>query len=129
VPLFKKRATVPGHPGTAEHARNSTNELMLFMGDEKTRGQYDSLLAKVKTFRRSQQTSKLSQEEITSFEKDRETLLNNPVAARISGCAGRVALDAESIQQYVNKNARTRTHSNGGRFEWWKLRPWCGCHH
>src|SRR5512133_3174562 len=71
-----------------------------FLGDEKTRGQYEDLVNKGQALQQKQQNSvPLSGEEIADFEQHRDAVLNNPVA--------RGFLDAQeelhSVQQSVNK--------------------------
>src|ERR1700682_6085129 len=52
-----------------------------FMGDEKTRAQYDGLMAKGQELQQKQQMSlPLTGEEISAFEQSRDALLKNPVA-------------------------------------------------
>src|SRR5205085_4697773 len=60
--------------------RDIRQRIDAFMGDEKARQQYDALTAKGQSLQEKQQTGRLTQDEISSFEKDRETLFNNPVA-------------------------------------------------
>src|SRR4051794_386852 len=71
-----------------------------FMGDDKTRAQYDSLMAKGQALQEKQQNSlPLGGQEVSDFETQREALLNNPVA--------RGFLDAQEelhqVQQSINQ--------------------------
>ena len=53
-----------------------------FMGDEKTRAQYDGLAVKGQALQQKQQLSlPLTGEEVSDFEQHREALLTNPVAS------------------------------------------------
>src|SRR6476646_9395350 len=52
-----------------------------FMGDEKSRAQYEGLVAKGQALQQKEQMSEqLSRDEINDFEKHREAVFNNPVA-------------------------------------------------
>src|SRR6267154_5934857 len=75
-----------------------------FVGDEKARAQYDSLMAKGQALQQKQQSSMpLSGEEISEFEQHREELLNNPVARGFLDAQEELHTVQESIHQYVNK--------------------------
>jgi cell fate (sporulation/competence/biofilm development) regulator YlbF (YheA/YmcA/DUF963 family) len=61
--------------------RDIRQRIDAFLGDEKSRAQYDGLMAKGQTLQQKQQSSMpLTGDEIDSFERDREALLKNPVA-------------------------------------------------
>src|SRR5689334_15348027 len=56
-------------------------QISQFMGDEKTRTQYEDLVNKGQELQQKQQMSQpLSGEEIAAFEQQRDSLLKNPVA-------------------------------------------------
>src|SRR5437899_6642857 len=75
-----------------------------FMGDEKTRAQYDGLMNKGQALQQKQQASMpLSGEEIDSFERDREVLLSNPVARGFLDAQEELHQVQESVQKYVTK--------------------------
>src|SRR5437016_4479122 len=55
--------------------------IQTFIADEKSRSQYEGLMAKGQALHEKQHRSEqLTNEEVSAFEKDREALLNNPVA-------------------------------------------------
>jgi len=75
-----------------------------FMADEKTRAQYDGLIAKGQALQEKQQQSQtLSSEEIAEFEQHREALLKNPVARGFLDAQQELHQVQESIQKYVSK--------------------------
>src|SRR5436309_8904871 len=75
-----------------------------FMGDEKTRAQYDGLVAKGQELQQKQQMSmQLSDKEISDFEQQREAVFNNPVARSFLDAQEELHGVQETVQQYVNK--------------------------
>ena len=76
----------------------------VFMADEGTRSQYDSLVTKGQALQQKQQMSQpLSGEEISDFEQQRDSLLKNPVAREFLDAQQELHQVRESIQKYVNK--------------------------
>jgi cell fate (sporulation/competence/biofilm development) regulator YlbF (YheA/YmcA/DUF963 family) len=101
-----------------------------FMSDEKSRRQYDSLMAKGQSLHEKQHSSRLTEEEIKSFEADREALLKNPVARGFLDAQEELQSVQESIHQYVNKTLElgripTEEDLGGGG----SCGHGCGCHH
>jgi cell fate (sporulation/competence/biofilm development) regulator YlbF (YheA/YmcA/DUF963 family) len=75
-----------------------------FMADEETRAQYDGLIAKGQALQEKQQGSvALTGEEISEFEQQRDSLLNNPVAREFLDAQQELHQVQESIQKYVSK--------------------------
>jgi cell fate (sporulation/competence/biofilm development) regulator YlbF (YheA/YmcA/DUF963 family) len=75
-----------------------------FMADEKSRAQYDGLVAKGEALQQKQQSSvPLTGEEISNFEQDRDSLLKNPVARGFLDAQQELHEVRESIHKYVNK--------------------------
>ena len=75
-----------------------------FMADEKTRAQYDGLVAKGQALQQKQQMSTpLTGEEISDFEQHRDSLLKNPVAREFLDAQQELHEVRESIHKYVNK--------------------------
>ncbi len=75
-----------------------------FMADEKTRAQYDGLVAKGQALQQKQQSAlPLSGEEISDFERDRDSLLRNPVARAFMDAQQEMHDVRESIQRFINK--------------------------
>jgi cell fate (sporulation/competence/biofilm development) regulator YlbF (YheA/YmcA/DUF963 family) len=101
-----------------------------FMADERARGQYDDILSKGQALQQKQQAAQqLSSEEIDSFEKQREALLNNPVARGFLDAQEELHQFQETIHSYVNKTLElgripTAEDLGGG-----SCGSGCGCHH
>ena len=75
-----------------------------FMADEKTRAQYDGLVAKGQALQQKQQMSTpLTGEEISDFEQHRDSLLKNPVAREFLDAQQELHEVRECIHKYVNK--------------------------
>ena len=101
-----------------------------FLGDEKTRNQYDRLMEKGQTLQQKQQAAlSLSDDEISSFEKDRETLLNNPVARGFLDAQEELHTMQESIHQYVNKTLELGRMPTDEDLSGGSCGHGCGCHH
>ena len=101
-----------------------------FMGDQKARAQYDTLVTKGQALQEKEQMSvPLSREEITDFEKQREAVFNNPVARNFLDAQEELHNVQATIQQYVNKTLElgrmpTEEDLSGGG-----CGHGCGCHH
>ena len=102
-----------------------------FMADEKTRGQYDSLVAKGQALQEKQQRSEaLSGEEISDFEQHRDALLKNPVARGFIDAQQELHEVKESIHKYVNKTIELgRLPSEEELSEGCCNHGGCGCEH
>jgi cell fate (sporulation/competence/biofilm development) regulator YlbF (YheA/YmcA/DUF963 family) len=75
-----------------------------FMADEKSREQYDSLVAKGQELQQKQQNAvALTGEEISDFEQQRDSLLKNPVARGFLDAQQELHQVQESIHKFVNK--------------------------
>jgi cell fate (sporulation/competence/biofilm development) regulator YlbF (YheA/YmcA/DUF963 family) len=75
-----------------------------FMADEQTRTQYDGLVAKGQELQEKQQRSiALTGDEISEFERQRDSLLNNPVARGFLDAQQELHEVQESIQKHVRK--------------------------
>ena len=75
-----------------------------FMGDDKTRSQYDDLVNKGQALQQKQQMSvALTGEEIAEFEKHRDALMNNAVARNFMDAQEELHQMQQSVHQYVNK--------------------------
>lgn len=101
-----------------------------FVADEKSRAQYEGLVAKGQELQQKQQRSQpLTGEEISQFEKEREALMNNPVARGFLDAQEELHQVHESVNQYVSKTlelGRLPTESELGGGE---CGHGCGCHH
>jgi cell fate (sporulation/competence/biofilm development) regulator YlbF (YheA/YmcA/DUF963 family) len=75
-----------------------------FMADEKTREQYDDLVAKGQALQQKQQNAvALTGDEISDFEQHRDALLKNPVARDFLDAQQELHDVRESIHKFVNK--------------------------
>src|SRR5689334_18432415 len=75
-----------------------------FMGDEKSRAQYENLVNKGQALQEKEQMSvPLSREEISDFEKQREAVFNNPVARSFLDAQEELHNVQSTIHQFVNK--------------------------
>jgi len=103
-----------------------------FIGDEKARTQYEGLMAKGQALQQKQQRSMpLTGEEISAFEKERDALLNNPVARGFLDAQEELHHVHQSINQYVSKTlelGRLPTDSDLGGEEG-HCGDGCGCGH
>lgn len=110
--------------------RSIRQRIDAFLGDDKARAQYDGLMTKGQELQQKQQMSMpLSGDEISSFEQQRDALLNNPVARGFIDAQEELHQVQESIHNYVNKTLElgripTDEDLNGG-----SCGSGCGCHH
>ena len=75
-----------------------------FMADEKTRGQYDSLMMQGQSLQQKQQAGlPMDNAEISAFETLREEFLNNPVARGFLDAQEDLHRMQQSVSQYVSK--------------------------
>ena len=102
-----------------------------FMADEKTRAQYDGLVAKGQTLQQKQQSAApLTGEEISDFEQDRDSLLKNPVARAFLDAQQELHDVRESIHRYINKTLELgRLPSEEELSESCCSEGGCGCGH
>jgi len=102
-----------------------------FMGDDKTRAQYDGLLTKGQALQQKQQAAlPLTGEEISDFEQHRDSLLQNPVARGFLDAQQELHQVQESIHHYVSKTLElgrlpSEEEVNGGCCG----HDGCGCSH
>jgi len=93
-------STILAQPGMSSIRKNIDS----FMADEKSRADYESLMAKGQALHEKQHRSlPLSGEEIGEFEKHRETVLNNPVARGFLDAQEALHHLQESIQTQISK--------------------------
>jgi len=75
-----------------------------FMGDAKSRSQYENLVTKGQALQEKQQNSTaLSGEEIADFEQERDELLRNPVARGFLDAQEELQQVKQSVHQLVSK--------------------------
>src|SRR5262245_51299187 len=101
-----------------------------FMGDEKSRAQYDGLMSKGQALQQKQQMSMpLTGEEITEFEQQREALLNNSVARDYIDAQEELHHLQETVQQYVSKTLELGRLPTEDDLSDGSCGHGCGCHH
>jgi cell fate (sporulation/competence/biofilm development) regulator YlbF (YheA/YmcA/DUF963 family) len=101
-----------------------------FMGDEKTRAQYENLVTKGQALQEKEQTSApLSREEINDFEKQREAVVNNPVARNFLDAQEELHNVQATIHQYVNKTLELGRMPTDEDLGGGSCGHGCGCHH
>ena len=101
-----------------------------FMGDEKSRTQYDDLVAKGQALQQKQQMSMpLSDKEINEFEQQRESVFSNPVARNFLDAQEELHNVQESIHQYVNKTLELGRMPTDEDLSGGGCGHGCGCHH
>jgi cell fate (sporulation/competence/biofilm development) regulator YlbF (YheA/YmcA/DUF963 family) len=110
--------------------RSARERIQAFIADEKSRNQYEGLMAKGQALQEKQQRAlPLSGEEISAFEKDRDALLNNPVARGFLNAQEELHHVHKSINEYVSKTlelGRMPTESDFGEGD---CGHGCGCGH
>jgi cell fate (sporulation/competence/biofilm development) regulator YlbF (YheA/YmcA/DUF963 family) len=104
--------------------------IQTFMADETTRNQYQSLMEKGDSLQQKQQFgAPLNQEEILEFERDRESLLSNPVARDFLDAQQSMHKLQESVMQYVGKTFELGRVPATEDFPSDSCGPTCGCGH
>jgi cell fate (sporulation/competence/biofilm development) regulator YlbF (YheA/YmcA/DUF963 family) len=109
--------------------RSARQRIETFVADEKSRTQYEDLMAIGQALRQKQQRSQpLTEDEVAKFEKGREALMQNPVARGFLDAQEQLHHVHESINQYVSKTLElgrmpTDTDLNAG------CGDGCGCGH
>ena len=101
-----------------------------FMADEKSRAQYEGLMAKGQALQQKQQRSQtLSGEDIAAFERDREALMNNPVARDFLEAQEKLHNVHHSINDYVVKTLELGRVPTEADFDSNGCGDGCGCGH
>ena len=101
-----------------------------FMGDEKTRGQYDSLVSKGQTLQQKQQMAiALTGEEIADFEQHRDDLMKNPVARSFMDAQEELHQVQQSVHQYVDKTLELGRLPTTEELNHSSCGHGCGCGH
>jgi len=110
--------------------RSVRQRIDTFIGDEKARAQYDSLMAKGQALQQKQQASMpLSGEEISDFEKHRDSVMNNPVARGFLDAQEALQQIQGTIQQHVTKTLELGRIPTPDDFEHGCGHGSCGCKH
>lgn len=101
-----------------------------FMANDTARSQYDGVVEKGQALQQKQQMSMpLSGEEVAEFEKQRDALLQNPIARNFLDAQEELHEVQHSVQKYVSKTLElgrlpTEEDLNGGG-----CGSGCGCGH
>lgn len=110
--------------------RTARQRIEKFIADDKAKAQYEGVMAKGQALQQKQQRSQpLSGEEIAAFEKDRDALLNNPVAKGFLEAQEELHHVHESINQYVSKTLELGRMPSETDFESGDCGHGCGCGH
>jgi len=101
-----------------------------FMADGLSRSQYETLMMKGQALQEKQQRSlPLSGEEISDFEREREAILNNPVARGFLDAQEELNQLQESIQTQVAKTLELGRLPQPEDLDSGSCGHGCGCHH
>ena len=101
-----------------------------FMGDEKAQQEYQTLVEKNEMLNHKQhQGARLSQQEIDDYEKHRDRVVNNPVAAGFIRAQQEVHHMQESINKYLSKTFELGRVPKEEDLGDGSCGQGCGCHH
>ena len=101
-----------------------------FMGNDAAKNQYQTLMEKGDALQQKQQMGMpLDNAEIAEFEKNRDMLLNNPVAANFLTAQQQMHKIQESVMQYVSKTFELGRVPALEDFPSEGCGPSCGCGH
>jgi cell fate (sporulation/competence/biofilm development) regulator YlbF (YheA/YmcA/DUF963 family) len=101
-----------------------------FLADDSTRGQYDALMSKGQALQEKQHHGQtLEPAEISEFEKNRETLLKNPVATGFLDAQEELHKMQSSIQKQIAKTIELGRLPVAADLEEGSCGSGCGCHH
>jgi cell fate (sporulation/competence/biofilm development) regulator YlbF (YheA/YmcA/DUF963 family) len=100
-----------------------------FMTDDKTRTQYDALMGKGQALQEKQHHGQtLEPTEISAFEKERESLLGNPVARDFLDAQEELHAMQQSIQKHISKTIELGRLPVAADLEEGSCGSGCGCH-
>jgi cell fate (sporulation/competence/biofilm development) regulator YlbF (YheA/YmcA/DUF963 family) len=101
-----------------------------FMADTGARGQYEALMSKGQALQEKQRHGQpLDPVEISDFEKNRETLLKNPVATGFLDAQEELHAMQSSIQKHISKTIELGRLPVATDLEEGSCGSGCGCHH
>ncbi len=101
----------------------------VFMADSAARGQYETLMNKGQALQEKQhQGQTLESTEIADFEKNRESLLANPVARNFLDAQEEIHGIQKSIQKQVSKTLELGRLPTAEDLEEGSCGSGCGCH-
>ena len=101
-----------------------------FLNDDEAKGQYQLVMEKGDALQQKQQFgTPMDNSEIAEFEKNREILLNNPVAREFLDAQQQMHKIQESVMQYVGKTFELGRAPSAEDFSSGNCGPTCGCGH
>lgn len=101
-----------------------------FLSNDGARTEYQSLVEKSEELNHKQhQGVRLSQQEISDFESQRERVVNNPVAAEFIRAQQELHNMQESINKYLSKTFELGRVPAAEEMEGGSCGHGCGCHH
>ena len=99
-----------------------------FLNNEEVRSQYQTLSEKGEYLQHKQQMgSQLDDKEVSDFERDRQSFLNNPIARGFLDAQQEMHRMQESVTHYVTKTFELGRVPEESDFE--SCGHGCGCHH
>jgi cell fate (sporulation/competence/biofilm development) regulator YlbF (YheA/YmcA/DUF963 family) len=100
-----------------------------FMADETAKTQYQTVMEKGEILQQKQQMGQpLTPDEIGDFDKNRETLVNNPIARDFMDAQQAMQKVQDSVGQYVAKTFELGRAPRDEDFESGSCGSGCGCH-
>jgi cell fate (sporulation/competence/biofilm development) regulator YlbF (YheA/YmcA/DUF963 family) len=100
-----------------------------FMADDTAKSQYQIVVEKGEMLEHKQQMGvQMTPEEISDFEKNREALINNPVARDFMDAQQAMRKVQESVGQYVAKTFELGRIPEESDFSSSSCGSGCGCH-
>lgn len=100
-----------------------------FLADSNARGQYETVVNKGQALQEKKaQGRQLESAEIADFEKDREALLNNPVARGFLDAREKLHEIQHSVQKYVSKTLELGRVPSTDDLADHSCGEGCGCH-
>jgi cell fate (sporulation/competence/biofilm development) regulator YlbF (YheA/YmcA/DUF963 family) len=103
-----------------------------FLSDDKTRGLFDAVNTKGQSLHEKQHNGQpLNGQEIADFEKQRDALLQNPVARSFLEAQNELHEIQHSVQKYISKTLQLGRVPTEADFkeEEGSCGEGCGCHH
>jgi len=101
-----------------------------FMGNETARNQYDDVVNKGQALQQKQQMAiALTGEEVAEFEKQRDSLMQNPLAREFMDAQEELHELQQSVQTYVNKTLELGRLPTESELSHGSCGHGCGCGH
>lgn len=100
-----------------------------FMSDEKSKTQYQNLINKQNMLKEKQQQGmSLTDDDVQEFEREKQALLDNPVAKGFIDAQQEIHKVEETVSQYVSKTFDLERVPTEDDFQQGDCGPSCGCH-